>query len=50
MDIILGSKNMENVHSDIRGPLFYEALKMEKRGSKILKLNTIYTKCTIIDF
>ena len=40
MDIILGSKNMENVHSDIRGPLFYEALKMEKRGSKILKLNT----------
>ena len=40
MDIILGSKNMENVHSDIRGPLFYEALEMEKRGSKILKLNT----------
>ena len=31
---------MENVHSDIRGPLFYEALEMEKRGSKILKLNT----------
>ena len=40
MDIILGSKNMEHVHSDIRGPLFYEALEMEKRGSKILKLNT----------
>lgn len=40
MDIILGSKNMENVHSDIRGPLFYEALEMEKRGSRILKLNT----------
>ena len=40
MDVILGSKNMENVHSDIRGPLFYEALEMEKRGSKILKLNT----------
>ena len=40
MNIILGSKNMENVHSDIRGPLFYEALEMEKRGSKILKLNT----------
>ena len=40
MEIILGSKNMENVHSDIRGPLFYEALEMEKRGSKILKLNT----------
>ena len=40
MDIILGSKNMENVHSDIRGPLFYEALEMEKRGAKVLKLNT----------
>lgn len=40
MDIILGSKNMENVHSDIRGPLFYEALEMEKRGSEVLKLNT----------
>ena len=40
MDVILGSKNMENVHSDIRGTLFYEALEMEKRGSKILKLNT----------
>ena len=40
MNIILGSKNMENVHSDIRGPLFYEALEMEKRGAKVLKLNT----------
>ena len=40
MDIILGSKNMENVHSDIRGPLFYEAIEMEKRGAKVLKLNT----------
>ena len=40
MDIILGSKNMENVHSDIRGPLFYEALEMEKRGAEVLKLNT----------
>ena len=40
MDTIFGSKNMENVHSDIRGPLFYEALEMEKRGSKILKINT----------
>ena len=40
MNIILGSKNMENVHSDIRGPLFYEAIEMEKRGAKVLKLNT----------
>lgn len=40
MDVILGSKNMENVHSDIRGPLFYEALEMEKRGAEVLKLNT----------
>ena len=31
MDTIFGSKNMENVHSDIRGPLFYEALEMEKK-------------------
>lgn len=40
METILGSKNMEKVHSDIRGPLFYEALEMEKRGIEVLKLNT----------
>ena len=31
---------MREVHSDIRGPLFYEALDIEKRGGKVLKLNT----------
>ena len=40
MDMILGAKKLENVHSDIRGPLFHEALAMEKQGIKVLKLNT----------
>ena len=40
MDMILGAKKLENVHSDIRGPLFQEALTMEKQGIKVLKLNT----------
>ena len=31
---------MENVHSDIRGPLFYEANEMIARGIDVLKLNT----------
>ena len=31
---------MELVHSDIRGPLFVEALEMQARGIDILKLNT----------
>ena len=31
---------MENVHSDIRGPLFYEANEMSERGLEVLKLNT----------
>ena len=34
------SKRMHEVHSDIRGPLFYEALALEKEGKSILKLNT----------
>lgn len=40
MDIIKCSDKMINVHSDIRGPLFFEALNMEKNGQKVLKLNT----------
>ena len=40
MEAILGAKKMENIHSDIRGPLFYEALEMQKRGTQVLKLNT----------
>ena len=31
---------MQNVHSDIRGPLFVEAMEMQSRGIDILKLNT----------
>lgn len=31
---------MENVHSDIRGPLFMEALKLQEQGAHVLKLNT----------
>lgn len=31
---------MQNVRSDIRGPLFMEALEMQKNGKDILKLNT----------
>ena len=31
---------MDNVHSDIRGPLYREALAMQSRGIEVLKLNT----------
>lgn len=31
---------MELVHSDIRGELFHEALKMQRSGVEVLKLNT----------
>ena len=31
---------MIHVHSDIRGPLFVEAMEMQSRGIEILKLNT----------
>lgn len=40
MQEINRSDKIENVHSDIRGPIFLEALKMEKEGTKVLKLNT----------
>jgi alanine-synthesizing transaminase len=40
MNVEFGAKRLEKIHSDIRGPLFYEALAMEKEGKKILKLNT----------
>ncbi len=40
MKTILGAKKMEDIHSDIRGPLFYEALELEKQGRQVLKLNT----------
>ena len=31
---------MLHVHSDIRGPLFMEAMEMQRQGKEILKLNT----------
>ncbi len=31
---------MQNVHSDIRGPLFVEAMEMQARGIEVLRLNT----------
>ncbi len=34
------SNKLALVHSDIRGPVFQEALRMEKAGDKVLKLNT----------
>ena len=40
MNVIKCANRMESVHSDIRGPLFMEAMELEKQGRKILKLNT----------
>lgn len=40
MKKILASDRMEFVHSDIRGPLFYEALDLQRQGIDVLKLNT----------
>jgi alanine-synthesizing transaminase len=34
------ANRMENIHSDIRGPLYREALKMQEQGIDVLKLNT----------
>ena len=31
---------MEHVHSDIRGELYHEAMRMQANGIKVLKLNT----------
>lgn len=40
MNKIIRASRMENIHSDIRGPLFMEAMKMQEQGRDILKLNT----------
>lgn len=40
MTSINSSKKMELIHSDIRGPLFYEAMEIQNRGEQVLKLNT----------
>ena len=34
------AKKLDTVHSDIRGPLFYEAMELQKQGIEVLKLNT----------
>ena len=38
--MIYTSERMREVHSDIRGPLFYEALELQSQGHDVLKLNT----------
>lgn len=40
MEKITRAKRMEKVHSDIRGPLFVEAMRMQGNGINVLKLNT----------
>lgn len=40
MERIKCADRMRNVHSDIRGPLYVEAMEMQNRGIDILKLNT----------
>ena len=40
MKPILRAERMKPVHSDIRGPLYVEAMKRQKQGIDILKLNT----------
>ncbi|MBR4728493.1 MAG: pyridoxal phosphate-dependent aminotransferase [Clostridia bacterium] len=40
MRTLLRSDKMKNVHSDIRGPVFVEAMRMRKEGIDVLRLNT----------
>ncbi len=40
MKQLIRSSRISKINSDIRGPLYQEALAMEKRGEKVLKLNT----------
>lgn len=40
MNSVILSLRGAQIHSDIRGPLYREALKMEASGIKVLKLNT----------
>ncbi len=40
MDMIQLADRMEHVHSDIRGALYHRALKMQREGTPVLKLNT----------
>ena len=36
---ILRSDKLEKVHSDIRGPVFVEAMRMRKEGIDVLRLH-----------
>lgn len=38
--VIQKSDRVRKIHSDIRGPLYEEALRMQAQGIKVLKLNT----------
>lgn len=40
MNILKCADRMQNVHSDIRGPLFVEAMEMRANGVDVLRLNT----------
>ena len=40
MHMIQVADRMAEVHSDIRGPLYREALMMQKQGFNVMKLNT----------
>lgn len=40
MRAIAAAKKMNRIHSDIRGPLYIEALRMQEQGEKVLRLNT----------
>ena len=34
------SRRMDDIHSDIRGPLYFKALEMSEKGIPVLRLNT----------
>ena len=40
MELIQLSDRMEHVHSDIRGELYHQAMRMQAQGTQVLKLNT----------
>ncbi len=40
MELIFKSDKLQNVHSDIRGPVFMEANRMRAEGIDVLRLNT----------
>lgn len=40
MGIIKRADRMNHIHSDIRGPLYLEAMEMQAKGEHVLKLNT----------